>query len=676
MKLTDGDEPIKFHHHVIPYLRGIEDACDEYGVTVVAVKGPARSAKTTAAENKVFKNWRYGPSLDVIWYMQTKDDVEEYCEERLEWMLKHHEELNRHVNWNDRRHRLTRKRIRGSLARFLAATHSTLRGKMAPIIVGDEIDGYAPKVRKGFLTMARNRQRELGLGALLYVCSHPDAGPKEGVDAILKLSLQHLWHWNCVHCHKASSPAAEAEVRMNWNVTQLLEGMEDIERSDLLDMVEQEAALVCPHCKGKIDNNQRLEMSRRGKWLQPGQTLDEKGEIVGARSTEKIMGFVIHAFMSPWLTIGELAREFVSAKLNAEDTQDETNLKEHVCKTMGETYMGAKPEEQMENWKTVQARLSDPGYRMGTVPHWCRYLTAFVDVQGDRFEVVVIGRGRAKQSALVDRFALKQTAGFRNIDPANRLGDWRVIEEAVLEQSWPLAVNPEREKAGLPPLFLSVAKTLVDAHGSPGVHINAVNWVANITNPRRHGKQPVESWKIQLTKGDAHKNSAFVGAWRKLLKDDRGKELEHGVIERTINVHHGKLILARRMKISEPGPGRMHLPYDLPARYVRELTSESLVNGVWVASGRNETFDGWVSSEAADVLLMPERPGIDWADPDTWPIWATPLPRSKPGEPTSPNAEVAPTPKSYYDRMLEASGRGGDRPDEGDDDVGDLYEPQ
>lgn len=668
LKGKDQEQPFKFRREVLPYTRAIEDACDEAGVGVVAVKGPARSGKTTAATNVLFRNWLYGPSLDVIWYQQTKDDVEEFCEETLEPMLEIHERISQHVNWNDRRHRLTRKRIRGSLARFLAATRSALRGKAAPIIIGDEIDGYAKNVRKGFLTMAKARQLEFGAGSLLYLCSHPDEGPGDGIDKVLEQALVHLWHWNCIHCGESSSPAAEAQTRMTWNVPTLLEGAEDKELQELLDDVERDARLVCPHCAGTIDNDQRIAMSNRGTWLQPQQLLTADGEIQGDRQTKSTMGFVIHAFMSPFIKIGDIARQYVAAKIEADDTQDTTNLKEVVCKFLGETFTGAKPEEQMENWKVVQARLTDHGYKLGTIPAGVRYLVAFVDVQGDRFEVIVIGRGAGKESWLIDRISLKQWPGFKNIDPANRLSDWDIIEQAVLEQSYPLAVNEERRKAGLPELFLGIATTMVDAHGMPGVHDNAMHWMAKITNPRRprYPEQrlvdgelvtmrlpPVELYRARLMKGDAHKTGDPIRAPRKLLKDDKGKELSHQIYERTVNVHHYKLVVSRRMKIAEPGPGRMHLPYDLPARFVRELTSETLINDVWVPSGRNETWDGWIASEVGDELLKPDRPGIDWRnDP---PPWATPLPRGAVGR---GNASVAPTPLSYYDRLLKASGIG------------------
>lgn len=682
LKSKDLEKPIKFRHAVAPYIRGIEDGCDEPGVTVVAVKGPARGLKTTAAENRVFRNWFYGPSYDVIWYMQSRDDVEEYCEERLEPMLRIHDRINQHVNWRDRRHSLTRKRIRGSLARFLAATPGSLRGKTAPIIIGDEIDGYPARVRRGFVNMAKARQQEHGVGGLLYVCSHPDEGPTDGIDLVIRESLVHLWHWNCPYenCRKASSPAVEAEVGMTWNVPQLLEDVEDLELTQILDMVERDACLVCPHCEGKITNEMRLDMSAKGTWLQPGQTLDEDGVVEGERRVERTMGFVIHGMMSPWVKIGELARMYVAQKIFADESQDFRGLKEVVCKFLGETFSGASEQDQMEDYKILQGRLASE-YQLGIVPRGVRFLTAFVDVQGSYFDVVVRGFGAANQSWLIDRFQIKQKPkeeddrAFQNIDPSNRLSDWDVIEEAVLNQSYPLAGNEIRREAGLAELFLPIAKTMVDAHGSPGVHYNAIRWVANLTNPQRaqldraagrRERAPVKLYRIQLTHGDARPPGEPTKRVKKHMNDDKGQPLPHNVYERTINVHHFKLIVSRRMKIPEPGPGFCNMPNNLPTRYWRELTAERLINGAWERFGHNETWDGMVATEAAKELLDPDRPDIDWInDP---PIWGTPIPRggSRAG---GLQAAVAPQPKSRYDRLLDYADRSEDEGDYGADDL-------
>lgn len=622
------------------------DACDEPGVTMVGVKGPARSAKTVAAENVALKRWSNHPTR-VLWYMQSAEDMEDYMEERGEWMLQNHPRVAAKLTI-DRRTSLTRKRIGGQLALFRPATPKTTRGKSAPLVVADEIDGYSKRVRKAMLTLIRNRQREFGLEALAYICSHPDAGPTEGIDQVLSESLVHLWHWNCTHCRKASSPCAEADIRMTWNVSALLEKAEGMDPRAVRSMVKREARLVCPHCKATFNNAERIAMSNAGCWVQPHQRLDPTGTVQGKRQTSDAMGFVIHGFMSPFIDLGDLAAEFALAKITADTTGDATNLKEVVVKSMGETFEGAKAEEQVENWKTIKARLSAP-YPLKHVPHGVDFLTAFVDVQGDRFEVRVVGWKRNLESFLIDVFPIKQWPNGDTVDPANRLTDWDLIESRVLEMSWPLVSNRGDEND----LFLSVARTAVDMGGAGGtdgtVANNAKLWVAKITNPMRRDRLPVPSWKVQLQRGAASKKQPEIyGTPKQVLKDDAGRALTVPVFERTVNVHSIKKIIARRMKISE-GPGAMHLPANLPDRYWRELTAERLVNDEWIATGRNETWDGWVAAETARFTLRPDRPEIDWVEDR--PVWAKPLPRgTQAGGSTD---TVAATPQSYYDRFAQ-----------------------
>ncbi len=631
------------------------DACDEPGVTEVGVKGPARSAKTVAAENVALKRWSNHPTR-VLWYMQSAEDMEDYMEERGEWMLQHHPRVAAKLT-QDRRTSLTRKRIGGQLALFRPATPKTTRGKSAPLVVADEIDGYSKRVRKAMLTLIRNRQREFGTSALAYICSHPDAGPTEGIDAVLAESLLHLWYVNCLKCRKASSFAAEAEVRMKWNVSDLLERVEEMDPRDIRDMIRKDARLVCPHCNSHFDNAQRLEMSNAGAWVQPHQKLDRHGVVQGIRRTSTTMGFVIHGFMSPFIELGTLAAEYATAKISADNTGDATNLKEVVVKSMGETFEGAKAEEQVEDYRVVKQRLAAP-YPLKHVPNGVDFLTAFVDVQGDRFEVRVIGWKRNLESFLIDAFPIKQWPNGDTVDPANKLVDWDLIENRVLEQSWPLVTNKGDEDD----LFLSVARTAVDMGGGAGreadatVSNNAKLWAAKITNPARRGKPTVEAWRLQLQRGAASKKQPEIyGVSTPRLKDDQGRVLPNPVYERTVNVHSIKKIIARRMKIME-GPGAMHLPSNLSDRYWRELTAERLVNDEWVATGRNETWDGWVAAEVARWTLRPDRPEIDWKNDR--PVWATPLPRGEEGQ--QPSDTVAATPHSYYDRLAqlnaEASG--------------------
>lgn len=614
-------EEIDFDPNLTPYTKGISDACDMPQVRVVAVKGNTRCGKTVAAENKALKHWDVGPLYNVLWFMQDEDSINDYIDERGEDMLKIHPGVDEKIDWADRRNSRKRKKIGRATLFYRPATMRSTRSKAAPLIVADEIDAYQKRIRDAIMGLVQNRQREFGSSALAYLASHPDAGPDGGIDAVIRDSLIHLWWVRCPHCGKASSPAVEAETRMTWNVPELLKRGAELDRLELLRMIRKESRLICPHegCYASFDDKQRKALMATGQWLQPHQKLEDDGTVTGEPKVETIMGFVIHADMAPFVNLHEDAANWAAAKVAADTTGNDTNLRERTVKDRGETYMGTSPEEQTEGWKVVKARL-DRGYDLKTVPAGVKFLTAFVDVQGDRFEVRVIGWSLAKESWLIDAYAIKQwpksgTHGaFDNIDPSNRLSDWSVIEEAVLCARYPLAHNPG--------LYMPIAKTLVNASGQKGVTNYARVWMSNMLSRKPGEGRLIKAYQVQLFQGAASKKAETYGRPRPVEFDDAGKPLKVQIHERSLNVHDLKRIIMRRMKIEEDGPGAMHVPFALPGRYVRELVAERLINGEWIASGPNETLDGWVACEAARETLKPDRPGL-W---DETPAWAKPVP--------------------------------------------------
>lgn len=659
--VNQGGEPFPYDPTLTPYSAGINDACDHPDVRVILVKGNTRSSKTVSAENMVLRDWTYGPLKNVLWFMQDEDSLNDYIDERGEEMLRIHPEVDEKIDWTDRRNSRKRKMIGKSLVLYRPATQRALRAKAAPTIVADEIDAYVRKVRDAIMTLVTSRQEEFGSASKAYLCSHPDAGPDGGIDLLLKDSLLHLWFVRCPHCGHASSPAAEAEdqakPRINWNIADLMPLADEMDRVAFLDMVAENILLVCPNddCRATFDPDKRLELMGGGRWLQPHQEWKPDGTITGIARVAPTMGFVIHAFMAPFVKLPETARDWAAAKLTLDATGTDTHFREVVVKKLGETPRATLAEEQMENWRVVQARIAS-NYPLKAVPPGVMFLTAFVDVQGDRFEVRVVGWDLGRQSWLVDAYAIKQWPSFNgrgafdNIDPSNRLTDWDVIEEAVVAASYPLQSNPQRLEAGLPELFLPVAKTVVNNAGQPGVTNNARVWLGNLlSRPRRklrenESKRIVESWQVLLFQGAASKKGELYGKPKQIVFDDKARPLLTPIWERYPNVHDIKKLIASRMKIDQPGPGRMHMPSALSPRYYQELTAERFTNGEWVAtSRRNETWDGWVACELGRAALQPDKAGL-WEG--ELPAWAAAKPRGQGLD------NVLTAPSSVFDRLL------------------------
>src|SRR3546814_10082308 len=122
----------------------------------------------------------------------------------------------------------------------------------------------------------------------------------------------------------------------------------------------------------------------------------------------------------------------------------------------------------------------------------------------------------------------------------------------------------------------------------------------------------VQQYQVILMQGNASKTSETYGKAKAVEFDDTGKSLAMPVFERYPNVHEVKKIIAARMKIETPGPGRMNLPAMPPpgaatsreafakmmTLYAFELTAERYLNDEWVPIRlRNETWDGWIACE-------------------------------------------------------------------------------
>jgi phage terminase large subunit GpA-like protein len=656
-----GETERRYDPDLTPYTAGINEACDLIGCNVVAVKGNARGAKTLSAEAHALKRWAHGPYGDVLWYMQSKEDVDDYMEERGEWMLEHHPEVTEKVDETYKRQARNRKKIGDSIARWLAATAGTTRGKAAPFIVADEIDGYRLAIAKSILTRLLNRQREYGSAALMYLCSHPDIGPQYGIESVLRRGLRHLWWWQCIHCKKPSSPAAEAPIRMNWNVPAMLPMLKGIDRLDALDYVREHARLVCPHCRGEITNEQRLVMSREtGAWVQPAQKLVGPKQVAGAHIVQDIMGFVIHGFMSPFINIGKAAVEWVTAKLDFDNNHDDTDLKEVTVKTLGEVYEGATAEIKIDDWETVKKRMTGGGaYLMGTVPDGVDFLTAFVDIQKGRFAVRVIGYAAlSRESWLIDAYEITSwqdtelarslgKVSMQKIDPFRVLSDWSILEEAVFQQSYPL----ERDMDW----HLPIARVGIDTGGMDETTINARQFAANAIH---RTKDPIREYRIMLLKGNAQKTGELYGVPRQVMKDDHGEGIKANPVdllgpvwERTPLVSSIKKIVRHRQNIDVPGPGFMYAPANLPNEYFREIVSEKYIGGEWVQDGPNETWDAYVACETVRASLNPEDPLLKWETKP--PIWARPFrPQIDPGIDMKRSTVVSP-----YARMVRSNRR-------------------
>lgn len=597
-----------------PYMRGPQDALDDPDVRQVIVPGPGRTGKSVGGENFLFKRLRHGPLTDAIFYLPGSTDIESYADKEFADLFSPelHPEIAAKVGKRATDNKRTLKRVSGRVVQLLAASPVNLRQRQAAFIAVTEVDGCRPKVRDALPELVDIRGRAFGNVRKSYLESHPDAGWAGGITLAWRQSTRGIWYWPCPHCGEVSSPCPTAQWRMEFRYDRLKSASEN----EALAHAAKTAHLSCPHCGGVITDEHKSAMLNAGVWVHEGQTIDVDGTITGTVTPNERWGFWIHGTMSPFVTFGQLAREHLSATMHFESTGKDEKLREVTAKSLGEWYLGADDTNKGLNADALRRRLSGAGYNVGEVPAGVRFLTATVDVQGNRFETLVMGWDETGQGWIVDRFAILGDAKGRSLKPGLRQEDWELLRSGVLELVYPL-----RDKPGY---GLGIASMGYDTGGVPGVTAKAREFARRM---RRGPCAGANGYRLRPLKGAASKKAPEIPLKpREVNRTDDGKAIVPAVLEYDLGVHELKKTVAAYLAVETPGPGYIHFPADLDPQYVAELTNEryDTTDEEWKRHGANETWDLLVYGEAVRQMLKPERPTIRWDDAP--PVWAKPVP--------------------------------------------------
>lgn len=354
--------------------------------------------------------------------------------------------------------------------------------------------------------------------------------------------------------------------------------------AEFLDSDQRRWQVPCPHC------NEYQELTWGGpsvsyglKWdagkpetayyvCRSGCVIDEmhkgamnaKGRWVAQNPGHATAGFWTNALISPFdgSRWGKLAAEFLEVK------RDPIRLRSFVNTVLCETW---EDEGVRVDAHALMDRLEDyPTDEEDQVlaPKAVAVVTAAVDVQDDRLEVAWYGWRAGEEGWLLRTEII---AG----DPGTQ-APWDVVDAMLLE--------PIRHERGTP---LPVAVTFVD---SGGHHTKAVY---AFTRPRA-------ARRIFAIKGSSLEGAPLLG---RPSRNNAARAILYMVGSFT-----GKeSVMARLSKISDHGPGYLHLPAWLDAEQLQQITNEKLVTKIiggrakrlWLKTGRNEQLDMLVYALAA-----------------------------------------------------------------------------
>lgn len=596
-----------------PYMIAPQDALDDPRYRLVVVVGPARTGKSIAGENHLFRRLRHGPLTDTIIYLPGKTDVDSYADKEFADFFTLHPEIGAKLGSRTTDNKRNFKRIDGRALQLFSANPGTVRQKQAPLIMATEIDGYRKALRGSMPELIRIRGRAFGNQFKGYLESHCDAGWTSGIAAAWLETTKGLWYWPCPKCNGWSSPHPLAGKGMHMPM--IYDRQDSLGHIEMLELIAHSAGLQCPHC-GKLSREpDKRSMLAAGQWVFDGQIISPDGKIAGHPADIDAAGFWIHGTMSPMVSVGELAKEYVGALVYFERTRKPEKLKEVTVKSLGPVYEGAGSGSVALKAQTLKDRHGADGkganFRSMTIPDGALFATAAIDMGRHKADVKIKGWDLEARSWVIARFTLTANADGNKLDFYHRQEDWLVLRDRVLRLIVPFADDPS---IGLPIAGMAIDNR--DGHVTHRAREFARQMLLS-------GESGSNGYRIRLIQGRSSKVAPEVGEGRIINRDDQGKAIDPPVTEFTLNVDKLKVIAVDRLAIDEDGPGYVRWAKDITPDEFTELTNEVLVDGKWERRGPNESLDLEVQNEAVRIKLAPDRPEINWT---LKPVWARPVP--------------------------------------------------
>lgn len=487
--------------------------------------------------------------------------------------------------------------------------------------VDEDVGGTKEKGGQGSLALLmRGRQTSFEGRSTMFISSTPadDEGGK--TEAYVRAGTFERVHPECPSCGE----------RWEIDVVRDLK----FEAGSSPDRAAETAHVVCGTGNGCI-----LLPKDRRKLLSLLTDLPHKGFVShNPEGSKGVRTFWVDGLlcMSSW---PEIAKMWRAAQIAWETRQDEGPLR-----TVWQTKFGKNYRSQLSGEKPLAnddiEKLKDEGFVSGVIPEGPKVWTLAVDVQGNRFECAAIGYADGHESWLIKRWTLDVLEdGLTTLEPFRKPEHWRILLP-LFDKTWELAGGGRSP----PPLCVAIdtgggGEKTAKGNKSLGTDKNEATATENAKKFWRLAREAgVKPSRIMLLKGSSTSNGELVRNGQFSDKKVKGTPIRSGPMLWLVNVNKVKSIMdARLRRVDKAGPGRVHLPHDLEAQYLDEISAEELKKGKWEkVRPRNETWDLLVYAWAA--LIKPpfakSRDHMRWV-PSAFrikSIAALPQPEAAPGD--------------------------------------------
>ena len=435
-----------------------------------------------------------------------------------------------------------------------------------------------------------------------------EAPPTKGILGLYNEGDRRRWYWRCAGCEEPFEGDFD-NIVYNKSIPEPF-------------LASQTARLKCPNCgfehthDSDPENGQpgKSGLNLGGKWLKDGEEWNPDGSVSGEARQSTTASFWLKGVAAAFATWQSILFKYLAAKETQRKTKNDTDLKTTINVDQGHPY---NPKQRSDTLQPETLQRRKKTYLRGEVPDSVRFLIATIDVQSNRFDVLITGFDRFGTAYIIDRFAIKYSrrldeeydGQLKGISPGAYPEDWQILIEEVIEKTYPLADGSGR--------VMGIKMSGIDSGGSDGFTVNAYAFWKSLKADDRGYHH-----KFLLLKGASSADApqlrvVYPNTDRKDRKAKARGEIPVGLI--------GTLIQKDKvygMLCKEDGDERVAFPEGLPKWVYRELVSEVRNTNPpkWEnpKRARNETFDCLVYA----ITLLRHRnikfDKISWDSPPEW----------------------------------------------------------
>ncbi|TQS73303.1 terminase [Rhodobacteraceae bacterium] len=632
MRVPIAGDWAKFDRDVAPYMVEPADITQSRRFKSVCFVGPSQSAKTTMLITVAVHSVMCAPAPVQVIHM-SRPDADAWVEEKLDPTIRNSPDIAARLGRGRDDSTFSRKRFKGMRLTIGYPVARQLSSRTQRLVLMTDYD-HMPQVlgpkdapEGSPHGMGRQRIRTFMSRGCVLLESSPafpitdetwKAGaqnPHElppvsgGIVRIYNEGTRGRFYWECRECGGLFEPHFDL-LRYDNTLEPAAAGAQ--------------AEMACPHCGCTFSHRHKSELNRQtlrghGGWLHEGAQVDAHGaralvtiDDPAIRATD-VASYSLNGAAAAFASWEGIVTSYELALRQAEQFGDYTELSRVYFTERGEPYLPRGVQVEGELTATM---LGEHAVRLDKrcAPNWTRFITTSVDVQGNRFEALVMAWGAQGERVIIDRFAISQPPGdapkarnedgqYRAIDPGRYVEDADALL-ALTHRTYPVE--------GQPWALVSCA-IAIDFNGPAGWSDNAEKfWRAR----RKAGQGDL--WFLSIGRGGFHQSDRVWYA-----SPERGSKGRKARAIKLLNMATDRLkdSVVAALGRFERGSGAQHTPDWLEDEHRNELVSERKgLKGYELKPGvkRNETLD-----LSVQALALAEHKGVNrvnWEAPPDWAV--------------------------------------------------------